>query len=503
VAEGLRDVLHEAGFEQAAGPKGGENWAHNDGRSVLLTAGPHTEEWAARDPGGKVDKGATPQGLRYRLGLKPRPTFVDHGVLLKHGFVLAREQDGSFGYTHPDGRAALYSPNGGSNKWALVSADGVKHEGQGEGSLALALDTTPVPRTVTETPATRAVKFVQALKKEFDLTRLAADKKYTDRVRLLKTLTGRDKILAKDASYTAFRKAAFAALGAKDMADFMTRADDLRKTAGREQGRLDKAERARVAGLLKNRPAVPGPAPVAVKRISNRRRAIEKEELRQELAETCEMAPLAVPRADVEVTIREADLEVLEDPENRIRLLRLEPANSQGALCVYNNGVRVAAGVATQEMLKKLRHAPGSDPLEAANRLLHPAKGIAVTPVAARHLTAVLDCKETDTMATKKSTKKFAPPAKAAKKSAKKTEAAGPRKTSLFRLVGTDYKEFTGQKGEIVAAFQKLGAIGAKAAGVTRGQLIEALPNVPAPNISFYLSRWQEPGIVEKLAPAA
>ena len=99
--------------------------------------------------------------------------------------------------------------------------------------------------------------------------------------------------------------------------------------------------------------------------------------------------------------------------------------------------------------------------------------------------------------------KKFAPPVGAAKKAAK--PAGSPRKSSLFRLIGTAWKDFIGrgQKGQIVAAFQKAGATGAKAAGVTRAQLIEALPNVPPANISFYLSKWQRPGIVEKLEPAA
>ena len=63
------------------------------------------------------------------------------------------------------------------------------------------------------------------------------------------------------------------------------------------------------------------------------------------------------------------------------------------------------------------------------------------------------------------------------------------------------WSAFTTQKGAIVAAFIKLGAVG-KGAGVTKGQLVAALPDVPDKNISFYLTKWQEPGIVEKTAAA-
>ena len=117
-------------------------------------------------------------------------------------------------------------------------------------------------------------------------------------------------------------------------------------------------------------------------------------------------------------------------------------------------------------------------------------------------------------MATKKAAAKnakFAPPAGAAKKAvtAKKVKAAKKepteRKSSLFRLKNDTkamWSAFTTQKGEIVAAFVKLGAVGKNVAGVTKAALVAALPGVPDKNISFYLSKWQEPGIVEKLAAA-
>ena len=64
------------------------------------------------------------------------------------------------------------------------------------------------------------------------------------------------------------------------------------------------------------------------------------------------------------------------------------------------------------------------------------------------------------------------------------------------------WSAYTTQKGEIIAAFMKLGAVGSKATGVSRAQLIAALPNVDEKNISFYLSTWQktDPAILEKLA---
>jgi hypothetical protein len=194
-------------------------------------------------------------------------------------------------------------------------------------------------------------------------------------------------------------------------------------------------------------------------------------------------------------------------------MLQLERENSQGALCVYNNGSRVAAGVVPAEVLRRLRPVNGVDLGEAARQLLNPEKpGVPVTATAARHLTAVIEhCKESNDMATKKA-KKFQAPAGvkagssgAGKTAARKTKGAPgeARKSSLFRLSSATAKEwgaFSGQKGEIVAAFKKLGAVGAKAAGATRAAICAALPKIGPNNISFYLSKWQPAKIVEKLA---
>jgi hypothetical protein len=127
-----------------------------------------------------------------------------------------------------------------------------------------------------------------------------------------------------------------------------------------------------------------------------------------------------------------------------------------------------------------------------------------VTPVAARHLTAVIEHrKEIENMAGKKFEAKGAEKrAVKAKKSVAKKTVGEPRKSSLFRLVKATEKvwgAFDKQKGEIVAAFKKLGAVGSKAPGITRAQLITAAPKVPVNNLSFYLSKWQPAGILEKL----
>jgi hypothetical protein len=163
-------------------------------------------------------------------------------------------------------------------------------------------------------------------------------------------------------------------------------------------------------------------------------------------------------------------------------------------------------GVAPPEVLRVLRPGVAAD----ANQLLVPDNGAPVTPVAESHLTAVLEYrKENIEMADKKAAKKFAAPAGVAKKAAAKTKKAAKepteRKSSLFRLLNDTkavWSAFTTQKAEIVAALVKLGAVGKNAAGVTRAQLIAALPDVPEKNISFYLSKWQAPGLLEKM-PAA
>jgi hypothetical protein len=199
--------------------------------------------------------------------------------------------------------------------------------------------------------------------------------------------------------------------------------------------------------------------------------------------------------------------------------VQLERANSQGALVCYNNGMQVGVGVCPPEILETLRQMPTEVNLvTAVKQLLNPAvPSVPVTPTAAKHLTAVMHCKENimkNTAEAPAVEKKFAakttPTKKAVVKPAKKAaekKAPTERKSSLFRLLNESkavWSAFKTQKAEIVAAFIKLGAVGKKAPGVTRAALIAALPKIGDKNISFYLSVWQknEPVIVEKLAAA-
>ena len=213
---------------------------------------------------------------------------------------------------------------------------------------------------------------------------------------------------------------------------------------------------------------------------------------------------VAEPRQGAEEPLSYASARLLEDRLLGPVLLRLERAGSQGALCVYNDGSKVSVGVVPIGVLTNLRPVT-CDIATAAQQILEPVvPSVPVTPVAARHLTAVIEHrKEIEDMAGKKFEAKGAEKRVVkAKKSAVKKTAGEPRKSSLFRLVKATEKvwgAFDKQKGEIVAAFKKLGAVGSKASGITRAQLITAAPKVPVNNLSFYLSKWQPAGILEKL----
>jgi hypothetical protein len=123
--------------------------------------------------------------------------------------------------------------------------------------------------------------------------------------------------------------------------------------------------------------------------------------------------------AAAEITLIPGDVGLLEDPRLGVVMMQLEKENSQGAICVYNNGSRVSVGVVPPEILKTLRPVQGEvDLIKAANQLLNPlVPSVPVTPGAHRHLTAVINCKELVTMATKK----FEAPAKATKAAAVKS----------------------------------------------------------------------------------
>ena len=231
-----------------------------------------------------------------------------------------------------------------------------------------------------------------------------------------------------------------------------------------------------------------------------------------------------------EIRLVAGDVGLLEDPRLGIVMMQLEHENTQGAICVYNNGSRVAAGVVPPEILRTLRPVTGAvDLIKAANQLLNPlVPSVPVSPVAACHLTAVLNCKEI-IMANATVSKKFEAPKNVATKSAvatpakktaavksttvkatpankaAKTESAVPRKASTYRLVNaakTIWSAFGGQKKQIVDALVKLGAVGAKAPGVTAAALVDATGIGPK-NVAFYMSVWQtktDPAVIEKLA---
>lgn len=122
-------------------------------------------------------------------------------------------------------------------------------------------------------------------------------------------------------------------------------------------------------------------------------------------------------------------------------------------------------------------------------------------------------------MAAKKtSTKKFEAPkgaatkeAKAPKPAKKAAEKKEPtvRKASTYRLIAAAKKvweAYAGQKGAIVKAMVKAGAVGKTAAGVTAAELVKAT-GIADKNVAFYMSVWQstkkqDTVIVEKLAAA-
>ena len=104
-------------------------------------------------------------------------------------------------------------------------------------------------------------------------------------------------------------------------------------------------------------------------------------------------------------------------------------------------------------------------------------------------------------MATKKAAKK-APAKKAAKKAAKKVAkkaakkvAVVARKSAVFTLAAKVKVEDLGatQRGAIAKVLRKTG-------GATRAMLIEALPDVPPANISWYLTKMASDKLVKKTA---
>lgn len=443
-----------------------------------------------------------------------------HDILLTYGFRHARDEGSMRGYLHDDGRAAVVDDDG---PW-IVGSD----KGNGAASLALALSTAPVPRHIgsSEAANARLAAALRSLRGDWTLEILRDSKTdYTAAMRFLKKLRGSTKITAKDCEPARVEAELAAMLGVPKGLRNGARVACMALKAKSFLAEYEKVERRRAkAEAIAIRRV--GGAPKLLKKssikLSRKKDAAQRvaleAELKARIAAAARALPLAEPRADAEIRADFDAMKVVVNRDTGIELLVLERPNSQGAICVYNNGIRVAAGVVQRAAIESMRRSTVTA-ADAAKQLLYPDNGAEVTDVAKRHLTAVVGrSKDDDDMmdtkkfaakgtakSAKKTTEKPVKPAKAGAKPALKADGAA-RKSGLFRLrkeTEKDWSAFSGQKGTIVAAFKKIGAVGAKAKGVTRAELIAALPNVPAANISFYLSRWQGPGIVEKLQAAA
>jgi len=393
-----------------------------------------------------------------------------HKALVARSFKFAAAElvkdATAYGYTHEDGRAALLTatPDG---VWAWMvqwPEGGGQTGGQDENLLRKALDVSstrrkaqmgrgeplkvadkpveliladpPVPVVETKTsqvlpdgPPNHVCRAVEMLNKltagRYDVETLRGDKHYGNRMALMRVLFNKlpGEVKAAETGVNLLETAFHTAIGADGKSlggqrtDFAERCKGLVKDYRHAQAVAKKVQEALDAKLRHAAPKrfVPGTILPGVKKQTRVQEAAEKELLRQEL--TLKLAvtpePIAAPKPDAPIyTIVADDVRLLEDPGNGIVMLQIEKSNSQGALCVYNNGSRVAVGVVATERLATLRPVPGADVLKAANQLLNPVvPTVAVTPVAARHLTAVLYCKDLIDMDIVK-TSKFAVPVK-------------------------------------------------------------------------------------------
>jgi len=545
---------------------------------------------------------AAPKGAALTAPVaKAMPTAADACVaaILASGFALQRsdtvDKVAAYGYGDANGRAVLLTvKTDGDTTWTLVAADGGSRcGGKDAETLKVALERR-APKAEAPPPLPHVIRAIEQLrvatKGTYAAHELRGDDNYPVRLRILKSALKTDKVLVEQSGINAVVKTLYGLLDVPPasiaaqrtwFAAACTKVLAASRKADREH---DKAEKALIEKELRRtvfERMVPGtilppPTKHLGKKAQAEKDAADKLAIYQEaqIAAMCPERPaeqVAKPKKSTEKEDYQADLAVIDDgSEERagaplagstayraediwlmehtmtgLVLLKLEKSNSQGAICVYNNGNRVACGVVPIETLLKFKRIEDVDILESVRQLLKPAiPGVIITPVAERHLNAVLHCKElaamtfakkssakksTDVVETAK-TKKFAAPEKAskkpivakkpvvveteatakpskAKKAAKETAEPSARKSSLFRLKNDSkatWSAFKGQKAELVQAFIDLSAVGAKAAGVTRGALIDALPNIGPKNISFYLSTWQsgDAPIVEKLAAA-
>jgi len=404
-------------------------YAHRDQRAVLITAQKDgTESWAVKWPGGGEENGMT-GGTELAAFVKAlKITTTKHlAGLRRTARVLAETQ----------AKAA-----------ALAEA---QLEAAKDTDVAVVAEP-PVTQLLPGGPpdhVCRAIVMLGELTgKRYDMDLLRGDKHYGDRVALLRAIfnRGRGQYKASETGITNLTTAFYTAVGpsgknavAKSKSFSLCAADIAQafKLAQRLAKRIERTTMKKVARVTAAERSLPGEVLPTYKRPSKGQRTKEREEAKQDIATKLAVSPEqpAVPHPDVDVVIVPGDLRLLEDPVNGLVMIQMERANSQGAICVYNNGSRVAAGVVPPETLIKLRPVPpdvahgisGNEMLlQAANQLLTPIiPGVPVTPVAARHLTAVVHCKElipmANTTAPVSAAKKFAPPAKVAGKGKKAT----------------------------------------------------------------------------------
>jgi len=402
-------------------------YQHKDGRGALYShnvAGTE-ENWAIKLP---AETPAPPPEAARLAGVK----LIDLKLALMQTSKTALNKA-----AHRLARAA---------KAAELALEGT--EGMTVADIASARATVLTKPAVNGVPANvvRAVEMLGGLTlQNYNLDLLRGDKYYGKRMALLKNLFNRDRVLAKECTIGNLTQAFYSAVGAegKSAAARATTFADRCKTICAAIRKIKtantRAERKLLEQALQSTKldrTVPGKVLSVAKPLSNKERKAQEDAAKREiyaLAVTPEV--IAAPRPDAEVELVPGDIGLLQDPKNGLVMMQLERENSQGAICVYNNGVRVAVGVVPTKTLRNLRPVPGEvDLIAAANQLLNPmVPSVPVTPAAARHLTAVLHCKELIPMANETVTKtpKFAPPAKkSAAKSAKAEKAPKAKKAA-------------------------------------------------------------------------
>jgi hypothetical protein len=404
-------------------------YAHADGRAGLYTHAPDgtAAAWAVKTPLG--DKGGKDAAL-LPVALRP--------------------------ITKADVSAKNRADHQAEQKRLLSEARGKKalelDRQRAEAKAALLAAAKEVPTAIAGMPGNvvRAVEMLgQVTGGQFDIDLLRGDKHYGHRLALLKRLFDREKVLVAETGVNNLTQAFYTALGtgngrsaADKAAAFAGHCKEIVSAAQKAKTLVRKVER--VKNLDAKRAAyldrvVPGTILPGHKPLNKKQQAAKDATDRESFKATLSVSPEqpAVPKPDAELMLVATDVKLLEDPNNGIVMMQMEKANSQGAICVYNNGVRVAAGVVAPETLKSLRVVAGDvDLVKAANQLLNPiVPSVPVTSVAARHLTAVLHCKELTAMTATavvspvSKSKKFEAP-KATKKSAKPAVEETPAKAA-------------------------------------------------------------------------